>query len=290
VEEGEARGILARYLFYGADVFRSVGQLSGGEWTRLRLALLVQRKPNVLLLDEPTNHLDIASREALEDSLADFEGTVLAISHDRYFVNRLASRVWELENGQLTTYLGDYEAYREKKLDLQARAAKEVSQELGAGSAGNGSKTGRRAAEKGTGTGIDEKSTETGASKGARRKAGGNGHDAASASRENVLELAQTELDAGRVSNQSRSGSGSSNGNGDRSSSQSGSRNGSSIGKYGSVEKLEQAMARIETQIQELDQQLEALANDPAALEQTWNERERLSAAYDELLAQWAEM
>ncbi|MDK8190343.1 ABC-F family ATP-binding cassette domain-containing protein [Paenibacillus sp. UMB7766-LJ446] len=123
VEEGEARGILARYLFYGADVFRSVGQLSGGEWTRLRLALLVQRKPNVLLLDEPTNHLDIASREALEESLVDFEGTVLAISHDRYFVNRLASRVWELENGRMIAYLGDYEAYREKKLDLQARAA-----------------------------------------------------------------------------------------------------------------------------------------------------------------------
>ena len=122
VEEGEARGILARYLFYGADVFRSVGQLSGGEWTRLRLSLLVHRKPNVLLLDEPTNHLDIASREALEESLVDFEGTVLAISHDRYFVNRMASRVWELENGEMTTYLGDYEAYREKKLDLQARA------------------------------------------------------------------------------------------------------------------------------------------------------------------------
>lgn len=122
VEEGEARGILARYLFYGADVFRSVGQLSGGEWTRLRLSLLVHRKPNVLLLDEPTNHLDIASREALEESLVDFEGTVLAISHDRYFVNRMASRVWELENGEMTTYLGDYEAYREKKLELQMGA------------------------------------------------------------------------------------------------------------------------------------------------------------------------
>ncbi|MEN1988907.1 ABC-F family ATP-binding cassette domain-containing protein [Paenibacillus hubeiensis] len=128
VEEGEARGILARYLFYGADVFRSVGQLSGGEWTRLRLALLVQRKPNVLLLDEPTNHLDIASREALEDSLADYDGTVLAISHDRYFVNRLASRVWELENGRMTAYLGDFEAYRTKKAEqLHRRAEAEHS-------------------------------------------------------------------------------------------------------------------------------------------------------------------
>lgn len=300
VEEGAARGILARYLFYGADVFRSVGQLSGGEWTRLRLALLVQREPNVLLLDEPTNHLDIASREALEDSLADFEGTVLAISHDRYFVNRLASRVWELENGQLTTYLGDYEAYREKKLDLQACAAKEVSQDLRAGSAGNGLKTGRRAAEKGTGTGLNGKSAETGESKDARLKAGGAGHDVASASGEIMLEQAHTELDAGWVnmnvasgngdysSSQSRSRSDSSNGNSDHSNNQS--RSGGNRGSHRSAQQLEQAMALIETQIRELDQQLESLANDPIALEQTWNEREQLSAAYDELLAQWAEM
>lgn len=289
VEEGEARGILARYLFYGADVFRSVGQLSGGEWTRLRLALLVHRKPNVLLLDEPTNHLDIASREALEDSLADFEGTVLAISHDRYFVNHLASRVWELEDGQLTTYLGDYEAYREKKLDLQARAAKAVSREPGAGGAGSGSRTGRRAAEKGTGTGteagIDGKLTETGVSKGTRPKVGGDRPEAKSASGETVKEQAQSEFDAGRVNKKDA------NGNHSSKHSRSGSSsNSSSSRKHVSVEKLEQAMARIETQIQELDQQLEALANDPAALEQTWNEREQLSAAYDELLAQWAEM
>lgn len=120
LEEGEARGRLARYLFYGADVFKPVGQLSGGEWTRLRLALLVLRKPNLLLLDEPTNHMDIASREALEEALLEYSGTVLAISHDRYFINRLASKIWELDGGQLTTFLGDFDAYKSKCRQLRA--------------------------------------------------------------------------------------------------------------------------------------------------------------------------
>lgn len=114
VEEGEARSLLARQLFYGPDVFKSVALLSGGEWTRLRLALLLHRKPNLLLLDEPTNHLDIASREALEESLDDFPGTVLAISHDRYFINRFAQRVWGIRNGKLTDYIGNFDRYREK--------------------------------------------------------------------------------------------------------------------------------------------------------------------------------
>ncbi|WP_098742759.1 ribosomal protection-like ABC-F family protein [Paenibacillus sp. EZ-K15] len=120
IEEGEARGILARYLFYGAAVFRSVGQLSGGEWTRLRLALLIHQKPNLLLLDEPTNHLDIASREALEDALQDYAGTVLAISHDRYFVNQVSRKLWDLNQGKLTVYHGNYDEFRDKKDRLEA--------------------------------------------------------------------------------------------------------------------------------------------------------------------------
>lgn len=118
VEEGEARSILARYLFYGADVFKPVRMLSGGEWSRLRLALLVMKKPNLLLLDEPTNHLDIDSREALEEAIEAFPGTVMVISHDRYFVNKLAQRVWELEQGRVTSYLGGFDDYREKKRQL----------------------------------------------------------------------------------------------------------------------------------------------------------------------------
>ncbi|HWI51400.1 MAG TPA: ABC-F family ATP-binding cassette domain-containing protein [Symbiobacteriaceae bacterium] len=125
VETGEGRSLLARYLFYGADVFQPVNLLSGGEWTRLRLALLMHRKPNLLLLDEPTNHLDIASREALEEALEEFPGTVLAISHDRYFINRVARRIWELEDGKLTLYLGNYDDYRETRERLRLTRERE---------------------------------------------------------------------------------------------------------------------------------------------------------------------
>ncbi|XID91266.1 ribosomal protection-like ABC-F family protein [Paenibacillaceae bacterium WGS1546] len=117
LEEGEARSRLAAFQFYGPEAFKSVGSLSGGEWTRLRLALLVLRKPNLLILDEPTNHMDIASREALEEALEDYPGTILAVTHDRYFINRLSRKIWGLENGRLTVYLGDYEAYKRRCAD-----------------------------------------------------------------------------------------------------------------------------------------------------------------------------
>lgn len=119
VEEGEARRELAGYLFYGPAVFKAVESLSGGEWTRLRLAILLRRKPNLLLLDEPTNHLDIASREALEEALEEYSGTVLAISHDRYFINRIARSVWELQDGAITPYSGGYDEYKAKRAELR---------------------------------------------------------------------------------------------------------------------------------------------------------------------------
>lgn len=112
METGEARNQLARFLFYGTDVFKKVRSLSGGEWTRLRLAILMYQKPNLLLLDEPTNHLDIDSREALEDALEDFPGTVLAVSHDRYFINKIAGQIWALEDRQMIVSLGNFEDYR----------------------------------------------------------------------------------------------------------------------------------------------------------------------------------
>lgn len=112
IETGEARNQLARFLFYGPDVFKKVSSLSGGEWTRLRLAVLMHRKPNLLLLDEPTNHLDIDSREALEEALEEYPGTLLAVSHDRYFINKIAGQVWELQHGKMRVTFGSYEDYK----------------------------------------------------------------------------------------------------------------------------------------------------------------------------------
>ncbi|MEK4566379.1 ABC-F family ATP-binding cassette domain-containing protein [Alkalihalobacillus sp. FSL R5-0424] len=113
--EGEARAELAKFLFYGQDVFKKVKSLSGGERMRLRMAQLIYDRHNLLLLDEPTNHLDIDSREVLEDALAEFEGTILCISHDRYFLNKLFPKTSWLENGRLTMYEGNYAYSREKR-------------------------------------------------------------------------------------------------------------------------------------------------------------------------------
>lgn len=112
LEEGESRHRLAAYLFYGADVFKPVSLLSGGEWTRLRLALLVHKRPNLLILDEPTNHMDIASREALEEALENYPGTLLIVTHDRYLINRLAKKIWELDRGLLEMYQGGFDDYK----------------------------------------------------------------------------------------------------------------------------------------------------------------------------------
>ncbi|BCG57973.1 ribosomal protection-like ABC-F family protein [Paenibacillus sp. URB8-2] len=119
MEEGEARGQLAKFLFYGSDVFKIVGGLSGGEWTRLRFAVIMHRRPNLLILDEPTNHLDIDSREALEEALEEFPGTVLAVSHDRYFINRCFGKLWTIEDGKFSVFSGSYEYFKEKRAEKE---------------------------------------------------------------------------------------------------------------------------------------------------------------------------
>src|SRR5690606_14240911 len=102
----EARNVLAAYLFTGDDVYRKVSTLSGGERGRLALAKLSLTEANVLVLDEPTNHLDIPSQEILQDVLAEIDGTILMVSHDRYIIDALASQVWYIEDGQLNVFEG----------------------------------------------------------------------------------------------------------------------------------------------------------------------------------------
>ena len=114
LDQTEVRGALGLFLFTGDEVLMPVSTLSGGEKGRVALTKLMLRKDNVLLLDEPTNHLDMDSREVLESALADFPGTILAISHDRYFINRFATKVCVLEEGGIKEYLGNYDDYFEK--------------------------------------------------------------------------------------------------------------------------------------------------------------------------------
>ncbi|GMV98227.1 MAG: ABC transporter ATP-binding protein [Phycisphaerae bacterium] len=124
----EARGLLGRYLFTGDDVFKPIGKLSGGEQSRVRLATLILQAPEVLVLDEPTNHLDIPSREALEEELLAFEGTLIVVSHDRYFLDRIADRLLVMRregcrvfNGNYTHYIRTIEREREEAERAEAR-------------------------------------------------------------------------------------------------------------------------------------------------------------------------
>ena len=122
LNEVEIRNMLGAFLFSGDDVKKTVGMLSGGEKARLLLAKLAMDHDNFLVLDEPTNHLDIDSREVLENALIDFPGTILFVSHDRYFINRVATKVLEIAPEGSTEFLGDYDYYVEKKEEVQAES------------------------------------------------------------------------------------------------------------------------------------------------------------------------
>lgn len=128
--EKEIRTVLGNFLFSGDDVLKIVSTLSGGEKARLALAKLMLEKANVLILDEPTNHLDLDSKEVLENALVDYPGTIIFVSHDRYFINRIATKVLELSKNGSTEYLGDYDYYLEKKLEEEELKALESANVL----------------------------------------------------------------------------------------------------------------------------------------------------------------
>ena len=118
---GEARKELAKILFTGEDVYKHISTLSGGEKSRLKLGMLIYEKVNTLILDEPTNHLDIESREVLEESLLNYQGTLLFVSHDRYFVNKIATCIGEIDNKELMIYEYDYEGYKQEKMRIEEK-------------------------------------------------------------------------------------------------------------------------------------------------------------------------
>ena len=121
--EEHTRSMLGGMLFHGDDVFKKIGELSGGQKARLVLLKLVLDGANCLVLDEPTNHLDIMAREAVEAALESFDGTVLVVSHDRYFVNEVAGRIWEIEDLEVKDYKGNYDFYLEEKQKKAAALA-----------------------------------------------------------------------------------------------------------------------------------------------------------------------
>jgi ATP-binding cassette subfamily F protein 3 len=126
MSEESARTYLGRFLFSGDDVLKRISALSGGERSRLALALLLLQHANFLILDEPTNHLDISARENLEEMLVSFYGTILFVSHDRYFIDRIATRIWAIEEGGIKSYLGNYTDYQRqlgRRADLAAKEA-----------------------------------------------------------------------------------------------------------------------------------------------------------------------
>ena len=123
--ETHLRAALSKFLFYGENVFKRVGTLSGGEKVRLKLFELIQKKANLLILDEPTNHIDIDTKEMLEEALSEYQGTLFFISHDRYFINKLAEKTVNIENESFENYLGNYDYYKEqmvKKLTIPTQS------------------------------------------------------------------------------------------------------------------------------------------------------------------------
>lgn len=264
LEEGEARGRLAAYLFYGADVFKSVSSLSGGEWTRLRLALLVLRKPNLLILDEPTNHMDIASREALEEALEEFPGTVLAVTHDRYFMNRLSRKIWELDQGRITVYLGNFDDYKEKSAQLRENRIRE-SAAVGARKSA-GANAGAR----------DGANASVNASASASAKANANAKTNEDA-RANAM-ARDTRIAAPRDSGDATA----------KNSADAAPRGKSRSSSVFTRERLEKQIADGEAQLNNLDQRLENLAADE--LSQLWAEREAAQEMLDRLYEQWMQI
>lgn len=163
INEEKARNILAKFGFKGMDVFKKTGDLSGGEKSRLKLCMLMQRESNLLVMDEPTNHLDISSREWIEEAVEQYGGSMIFISHDRYFLNKFANRVWDMEKGRVSDFKGTFDEYSQWKArtsfshgKASERAEKVKTPELGR-STRNAPNTLKNQINRGSETELEEK-------------------------------------------------------------------------------------------------------------------------------------
>jgi ABC-type multidrug transport system ATPase subunit len=207
--EERARSVLAAFHFRGKDILKKVGALSGGEKSRLKVCILMQGDANFLLLDEPTNHLDIPSREWIEEAVSQFGGTILFISHDRFFINKFGDRVWELENGRITDYHGTYEEYCGwKSANSVASAPEGAGRSAEAGrnaGTGNSARGGKSAGTRGKGADAG-RSMETGNSVGGCKgaDAGGKKAEAAAYGKRTQTGEGPENLDQGRQNGRNR--------------------------------------------------------------------------------------
>jgi ATP-binding cassette subfamily F protein 3 len=305
LEEERVRTVLGNFLFSGEDVFKKVSALSGGEKARVALAKLMLEKANVLVLDEPTNHLDLYSKEVLESALLEYEGTLLFISHDRYFLNKMAETVLELRTDGLDAYLGNYDDYVEKKADLEALEA-ERSAAQGAGAAGgrargSGAEAGGGARGSGAGAGGGARGSGAAAGGGAH----GSGTEAGGGARGSGAGTGNGTRGSGAGTGGEARGSGAGAGEGTQASAGAAAAGGSGASAAGGrardkqakreersrqrrLEQLERDIAAWEAELAELEASLAdpAVYNDykrtqekNAAIEAC---REKLSAAYEE--------
>jgi ATPase subunit of ABC transporter with duplicated ATPase domains len=262
--EERARKILARFHFRGSDVQKMTGNLSGGEKSRLKLCLLMQQDINLLILDEPTNHLDIQSREWIEEALSGYGGTILFVSHDRYFINKFADRVWELKDGSITDFDGTYAEYcqwlsmtanREKAAPYGRDAAKGAVRNADPGSTasreGNKADLSRKTSREGNGEEpgwkVSREANEEDLSRNASRKGNRPGRD--------------------RRGNEN-----------------------SSIRKASEIKVCEEKIGLAELRLSRLNEEMETSASDFEKLNELFAQKKEIEDELDQLYSKWGEL
>ena len=254
MDNTEVRNVLAAFLFTGDDVFKRISEISGGERGRVSLAKLMLSDANLLILDEPTNHLDIVSKEILEDAINAYEGTVLYVSHDRYFINKTATRILDLTEQTLLNYPGNYDYYLEKKEVTERLYLEGVGYGVSGGSTG----TGRASAN-----GVTSITSVASSGQGGAASAGFSGATTGTTATETKLDWQQQKEEQARQRK-----------------------------RQNDLKKTEEEIERVETRMSELDTALAdpAIASDHTKLTELSREREELEGKLEKLMEQWEEL